>query len=39
MKLYQELTPTSCTLGFPCGASGREPPANAGDIKRHAFDP
>ena len=39
MKLYQELTPTSCTLGFPGGASGREPPANAGDIKRHAFDP
>ena len=25
--------------GFPGGASGKEPTANAGDIKRHRFDP
>ena len=26
-------------LGFPGGASGKEPSASAGDVKRHRFDP
>ena len=28
---------TYCVLGFPGGASGKNPPANGGAIKRHGF--
>ena len=39
MKFYQKLAPTSSTLVFPGGATTKEPPANAGDIKRCEFGP
>ena len=37
MKDRGYLSPSK--LGFPGGASGKEPPANATDIKRCGFDP
>ena len=35
----QNFNPSSPTPGFPDGSLVKNPTANAGDIKRHGFDP